>query len=63
MRHSPWYAQGVTQQDPCAMNGDQSSGPYGKESIDLELSAANLERDYIYGVLGRGALGAAFMAR
>ena len=57
------YAQGVTQQGTCAVDDDQSIGPYDKESIELELAAASLERDYIYGVLGRGALGATFMAR
>ncbi|KAK9902748.1 hypothetical protein WJX75_004828 [Coccomyxa subellipsoidea] len=58
----PAATTGVTQQDPCAMNVDQRIGPFDKESIDLELTAANLKRDYIYGVLGRGAFGAAFMA-
>ncbi|KAK9915080.1 hypothetical protein WJX75_004490 [Coccomyxa subellipsoidea] len=53
---------GVTQQGTCAVD-DQSIGPYDKESIELELAAASLERDYIYGVLGRGAMGATFKAR
>ena len=61
MLHSV-YAQGVTQQGTCAVD-DQSIGPYDKESIELELAAASLERDYIYGVLGRGAMGATFKAR
>ena len=45
------------------MDDGQSVGPYDKESINLELTAATMERDYIHGVLGRGALGAAFLAR